>query len=243
MSGYETIAAGDYAAVSVSDTGTGIAAEEIGRIFEPFYSTKRLHDGSGTGLGLAVVHGVVKEHEGYLNVESAAGRGTTFTLYFRRSDAAPPRAQPSIAPRGSARILVVDDEALQLRAARRVLTHLGYEVTTLSRGRAAYELFVEAARAARLPQSPYDLVIMDVVLNEAEDGLQILERIQRLFPGQRALVTSGHAPPERGERAAERGFDWLAKPYTHDGLARAVHAALGAPRLSLVGARRHRTGT
>jgi hypothetical protein len=82
MLGHETVAPGDYAIVAVSDTGPGIPADMIGRVFEPFFTNKKLRDSSGSGLGLSIVHGVVKEHEGFVDVASEIGRGTTFTLYF-----------------------------------------------------------------------------------------------------------------------------------------------------------------
>ena len=224
LSRYETIEPGEYVTVSVSDTGRGIADEDLARIFEPFFSRKRLREHSGSGLGLAIVHGVVKEHRGFLDVATSANEGTTFTLFFRRSADAVERRRPlSVAPKGTARVLIVDDEPLQLRAARRLLTHLGYEVTTFASGREAHRVFSDAVASRQ--GSPYDLVIMDVVLNQ-EDGIEVLERIHTLFPAQRALIASGHAPFERGRIATERGLIWLAKPYTRDTLARAVAAAL-----------------
>lgn len=224
MPGYEQIEAGDYAAVTISDDGSGISPQELGRIFEPFFSTKRAGDRSGTGLGLAIVHGVVKEHEGFVDVTSAPGEGTTFTLYFPRTPEQPLISELPEAPRrGRARVLIVDDDPVQLRTGKRILTHMGYEVETQSRGGAAYQSFAEAkARGA----SPFDLVILDMSLNEEHDGLEIFERIRALFPEQRAIVASGHALNERVERAMAQGLAWLAKPYTADALARTVQAAL-----------------
>ena len=229
LAGYETVEPGEYVVVKVSDRGEGIPAHELGRVFEPFFSTKRMREQSGTGLGLAIVHGVVKEHEGFIDVTSAAGAGTTFTLYFPKTVEAfePPESKPS--PRGSARILFVDDERIQLRTGARVLTHLGYTVDTLDSGRKARQLFVEAAvRGAR---SPYDLVILDMLLDEDEDGLHVFEHIQRLFPAQRAIIASGHAPNRRAEHAVEKGVAWLVKPYTRHALASAIESALRQNRI------------
>jgi CheY-like chemotaxis protein len=167
-------------------------------------------------------------------VESEVGRGTTFTLYFRHSARAPQEgAQPSVIPRGSARILVVDDDPVQLRTAQRVLTRLGHQVVTLGSGASAYEQFVEARIKADpsrprgyLPPSPFDLVVMDMVLGEPDDGLAVFERIQSLFPTQTGLMVSGLAPTGRLQTAIEKGLYWLPKPYTGDALARAVKAAL-----------------
>jgi CheY-like chemotaxis protein len=114
-----------------------------------------------------------------------------------------------------------------------VLGRLGYQVVTLSSGSSAYEQFVEARIKADpstprgyLPPSPFDLVVMDMVLGEPEDGLTVLERILALFPAQASLVVSGQAPTAHVQAAIEKGLYWLAKPYTGDGLARAVKAAL-----------------
>jgi len=224
MPGYEQIDPGDYAVVTIADDGSGISPQELGRIFEPFFSTKRAGDRSGTGLGLAIVHGVVKEHDGFVDVASSPGEGTTFTLYFPRTRELPRVSErPEPPRRGRARILIVDDDPVQLRTGKRILSHLGYAVETQSRGTAAYQLFVDAKAQGT---SPFELVILDMSLNEERDGLELFERIQELYPEQRAIVASGHALNERVEHAMARGLAWLAKPYTADALARTVQAAL-----------------
>jgi sigma-B regulation protein RsbU (phosphoserine phosphatase) len=230
LMGFETIEPGEYTVVSVSDSGRGIPAQDIGRVFEPFFTSKPVGETSGTGLGLAVVHGVIKEHGGFVNVESRAGHGTTFTLYFVREELGAELIEPApeSAPRltaGPARVLVVDDDAVQLRTARRILERIGCDVTTLNSGREACRSF-EEARAAGALTSPYDLVVLDMVLSEPEDGLDVFERIQALYPEQRALIVSGHAPNERGLLAVERGLRWLAKPYSADALRDVVVAVL-----------------
>jgi DNA-binding LacI/PurR family transcriptional regulator/signal transduction histidine kinase/ActR/RegA family two-component response regulator len=222
---YETVEPGEYVVVKVSDDGEGIATHELGRVFEPFFSTKRMRENSGSGLGLAIVHGVVKEHEGFIDLVSTPGAGTTFTLYFPRSAELEEQAEPQPSPRRSAKILFVDDERLQLRTGARVLTHLGYTVDTLDSGRRARELFAEVA--GRGAPSPYDLVILDMLLNESEDGLDVLEHIQRLFPAQKAIIASGHAPNQRAEYAVKKGVSWLVKPYTRHALAGTIESALG----------------
>jgi DNA-binding LacI/PurR family transcriptional regulator/signal transduction histidine kinase/ActR/RegA family two-component response regulator len=226
--GFEHIEPGDYAILSVSDTGRGIAQEDLGRIFEPFFSTKPLGESSGTGLGLAIVHGVVKEHGGFVDVTSVRGQGTTFTLYFPyllsqgRTDA--PHT-PTPAPQGRPRILLVDDSPILLRTGRRVLEHLGYQVETLESGKEAYQRFEQAAATGK---SPCDLVILDMSLLEQRDGIEIFELIRQLFPSQRALLVSGHAANDRVHAAMAHGLGWLAKPYTMESLAQTVAKALGA---------------
>jgi sigma-B regulation protein RsbU (phosphoserine phosphatase) len=232
VSGYETIERGEYARVTVSDTGRGIPRHEISRIFEPFFTKKRLGESSGSGLGLAIVHGVVKEHDGFVNVDSTPDQGTTFSLYFLRGKAALPTREeprlntPPLSPRGG-RILVVDDDPVQLRTAQRVLERAGHRVTTARGGREAMLSFEVAARAGK--PSPYDLVLLDMVLNEADDGLALYERIVQLYPRQRGVVVSGHAATDRGLLAAERGLAWLGKPYTREALTDAVSEALNQP--------------
>jgi DNA-binding LacI/PurR family transcriptional regulator/signal transduction histidine kinase/ActR/RegA family two-component response regulator len=221
--GYEIIPAGRYAMLSVADDGCGIGPEEVGRVFEPFFSKKPVNETSGSGLGLAIVHGVVKEHDGFVDVVSAPGLGTTITLYLPLVDGQARKERVVAAPRGSARILIVDDEPIQLRTGRRVLTSLGYDVEVMDSGLAAIELFNDAAVSG---QSPFDLVIMDMVMGEALDGLQIIEQIQRLFPSQKVIVASGHAPVERAELAVQKDLTWLGKPYDMETLGNAVQKVL-----------------
>ena len=221
---YETIPPGSYAVLTVSDDGCGIEKQELVRIFEPFFTKKRVGENSGSGLGLAIVHGVVKEHDGFIDVTSVPGTGTTFSLYFPLVNVVLETSEtPAVELRRQAKILVVDDETIQLQTCRRVLVHLGYEVDTIQSGQRALEVFSQAAPTGK---SPYDLIIMDVVLGEALDGLQIFEQIQRLFPAQKAIVASGHAPNERAERAVSKGLIWLTKPYSIKALTRAVERVL-----------------
>jgi DNA-binding LacI/PurR family transcriptional regulator/signal transduction histidine kinase/ActR/RegA family two-component response regulator len=239
LGGHESVPPGDYAVLTVSDSGHGIAPDALRRIFEPFFSTKRLADHSGSGLGLAIVHGVVKEHGGFIDVESELGGGTTFRLYFPRvCDALERISLTPQAPRGSARILVVDDEPSQLHLAERVLRHLGYVVDTLESGNQALELYARARGARRQVRGaiaavkpPYDLVILDFKLHEARTGLETLRRIRRLYPKQRGIMVSGQEPSNEDRRDLGAHIAWLAKPYSADVLAVAVKQALDANTL------------
>jgi len=226
LAGYETIDPGEYAVVSITDSGSGIPEHDLSRIFEPFFSRKRMNQQSGSGLGLAIVHGVVKEHEGFVDVSSTEGAGTTFSLYFPAMAGVVESQDPAAAvPRGQAKVLLVDDDGLQLRTMGRILRHLGYEVDTLDSGDKAQACYVAAVATGK---APYDLVIMDMILGEQRDGLSVIEEIRRLFPAQKAMVLSGHAPNERAELAVRSGMTWLTKPCTTEVLAKAVHAALMA---------------
>jgi DNA-binding LacI/PurR family transcriptional regulator/signal transduction histidine kinase/ActR/RegA family two-component response regulator len=228
FTGYEAVDPGQYAVITVSDLGHGMAAEDLVRVFEPFFSKKHTGERSGSGLGLAIVHGVVKEHHGFVDVQSRLGVGTTFTLYLPLTQEPAQSEQPRPdAPRGSARILMVDDDLIQLRTGQRILMHLGYQVTTLESGREALALL---QRRAGEEARAFDLLILDVLLNEERDGLEVLERARELFPGQRAILVSGHAPSERAERARDQGVQWLPKPFTLEALARAVSLVLSSSR-------------
>jgi sigma-B regulation protein RsbU (phosphoserine phosphatase) len=225
--GYEKVEPGEYVRLTFSDTGQGIAEAELPHIFEPFFSRKRLGERSGSGLGLAIVHGVVKEHNGFVHVQSELGLGTTFTLFLPTTRELLPETEwPEVAPRRGAKILVVDDEALQLRTVRRLLTRLGYEITTLSSGERAIDLYRQLnAAAPRKHEPPFDLLIIDVHLNQKLDGLQVLEQLRQVFPDQRCLVVSGDALAEGAGMNGAR-LPWLAKPFTADALVREVEAAL-----------------
>ncbi|HEY5282961.1 MAG TPA: substrate-binding domain-containing protein [Polyangia bacterium] len=226
---YETIPEGHYAVLMVSDNGCGIDPQDLGRVFEPFFTKKRTGESTGTGLGLAIVHGVVKEHDGFIDVTSTLGEGTTFSLYLPLAEAVT-QERPAFAeaPRSEAKILLVDDDPIQLRTCHRILTHLGYAVETMDSGSGAYETFSHAPTG----KSPYGLVILDMLLGERLDGLQVFEQIQQLFPDQKAILASGHAPNERAELAVQKGLTWLSKPYSMEALTKAVKHVLDNPKES-----------
>ncbi len=226
----ESVRIGRYAMLQVSDTGRGIPAQDLRRIFEPFFSSKRMSDRSGSGLGLAIVDGVVKDHGGFISVASTPGKGTSFTLHFPLEARELQRAQPKPAIQaGTGRILVIDDDPVQLRTATRLLQHFGYDVDAVESGARAYER-LESTRGPRpgAPgvDSPYDLMIVDMELNEPEDGIQLVTRIFQLFPQQKAIISSGHAHGEQLDQGLAPRVSWLAKPYTAGSLAAAVHTAL-----------------
>ncbi len=222
--GYESIPAGTYVVVAVEDAGRGIAMADLSKIFEPFYTKKVQTATSGTGLGLSVVHGIVKDHDGYVHVESVVGEGTTFRVYFPavQGDVAAPT--PLTVPTGSERVLVVDDDDAQRRTCRRVLRNLGYEVDLARDGQSAvelYQLLVDGLHGA-----PYDLLLVDMIMRDGFDGLDTLAAITDLFPNQKAIIVSGYAPDERARDAVRHGVPWIAKPYEVGDLARIVRTVL-----------------
>jgi PAS domain S-box-containing protein len=216
---YNSVNAGEYVRLDVADTGAGIAPEIIDRIFEPFFSTKKTDRKRGSGLGLSVVHSVLEDHDGYIDVDSAADAGTTFSLFFPIFRGTAPAAVPTEElPRGHGeRILVVDDDPMQLRLACTALEQLGYRVETVSSGEEAVDIV-----SARPP----DVVILDMVM-QGIDGTEALRRIRLEHPDQRALVLSGYATGDRVAAAVEMGIcDVLSKPIQLPQLARGVQAAL-----------------
>lgn len=221
ISGYDEVKEGDYVVVSVSDTGEGIASTDLKRVFEPFY-TKKVMGRSGTGLGLAVVWGTVKDHHGYINVESEEGKGTTFTLYFpvTREELAPERV--SVSPleymgKGES-ILVVDDVKEQRELAAAMLTRLNYSVECVSSGEKAIEYLHEHSS---------DLVVLDMIMDPGMDGLDAYRKMLEIHPGQKAIIVSGFAETERVSEAQAAGAGaYVKKPYVLEKLGMAVRAEL-----------------
>jgi CheY-like chemotaxis protein len=212
---------GDYVLIEVSDTGTGIPSEIIARIFEPFFTTKEA--GRGTGLGLSMVFGFVKQSGGHLSVYSEPGLGTTFRIYLPRADADaalvinPLDHQPVVG--GDETILVVEDNEPLRRAAARQLEELGYRVLEAEDPEEALAVMSQAERV--------DLVFTDVVMPGPMDGLALAWRATRSRPDLKVILTSGF-PGVRGvvPHMADCPFSLLNKPYGRDELARAVREVL-----------------
>ena len=218
---YPYARAGDYVLMTASDNGSGMDEATQRRVFEPFFTTKKL--GRGTGLGLSTVYGIVKQHDGWINMESTLGKGTRFAVYFPRAvaaTAADGAAEAAPEPRcGLERILFVDDEAMIREIGRRVLELGGYRVITASDGREALEIF-ERERAA------LDLVILDVTM-PLLSGLEVLERMRALAPAIRVILSSGY-PARLGYNGPieARPAAFLQKPYRPDTLVRLVRDVL-----------------
>ena len=222
VKGYDEVRQGDYAVLQVRDTGEGIAPEDMKRIFEPFY-TKKVMGRSGTGLGMAVVWGTVKDHHGYIDLESTPGRGTTLTIYFpvtRKVDRGKEDGSAMAALTGQGeRILVVDDVEEQRLICSQILRKLGYAVHTVSSGEDA---------VTYLGSHPAELVVLDMIMDPGMDGLDTYRAILRLHPGQKAMVVSGFAETDRVEEIQRLGAgQYVRKPYTLKKIGAAVKAALG----------------
>ncbi len=213
--------AGDYAVLTVSDTGGGISAEDLGKIFEPFY-TKKVMGRSGTGLGLAVVWGTVKDHDGYIDVQSDEGKGSIFTLYFpvTREDLA--KVEKALSPvvymgKGES-ILVVDDIKEQRELAVSMLGRLGYQVEVVASGEEAIEY---------LKDKKADLIILDMIMDPGIDGMETYRRIIKMNPEQKALIVSGFSETDRVRKAQELGAGaFVRKPYILEKIGLAVRKEL-----------------
>ena len=219
-SGYEIVAPGEYAVLSVSDDGQGIPAESQDRIFEPFY-TKKVMGRSGTGLGLAVVWGTVKDNGGYVDVSSVPGRSTRFDLYFPRTDqvALENNAASLDNHQGHGEhVLVVDDVEEQRIIATGMLKKLGYRADSVDGGKTALS-WMRSHRS--------DLLMLDMIMDPGIDGLETYRRVLRDHPGQKAIVASGYSETQRVSAALNLGAaGYLKKPYTLFELAKAVGNAL-----------------
>jgi CheY-like chemotaxis protein len=215
-----SLAAGEYAVITVRDNGPGILAKDLKHIFEPFY-TKKTMGRSGTGLGLAVVWNTMKDHDGTVTVTSDKN-GTTFDLHFPRT-----QAQHTINKetadlavyRGTGQtILVVDDEQQQRDIAIQVLSSLGYRVSSVASGEEA---------VACVQNTPFDLIVLDMIMGPGMNGRETYEKIIVISPGQKAIISSGFSRDtevKTTQSLGARGF--ISKPYTMEQLAKIVFNGL-----------------
>ncbi|MFQ5485626.1 MAG: ATP-binding protein, partial [Desulfobacterales bacterium] len=221
IKGYDHVEEGDYVVITVSDTGIGISSEDQERIFEPFY-TKKVMGRSGTGLGMAVVWGTVKDHKGYIDLKSSVGKGTSFTLYFpvTRDKAAADESSLSIDDykgRGET-ILVIDDVEEQREIASGILRKLGYSVTSVSSGEEAVEY---------MKNKTADLLVLDMIMDPGIDGLETYRRILQIHPEQKAIIASGFSESARVKEAKSLGAGaYVKKPYTLEKIGVAVKEEL-----------------
>jgi len=212
---------GDYAVLQVSDTGVGIPPEDLHRVFEPFFTKKKMGR-SGTGLGMAVVWGTVQDHHGYIDVRSAEGRGTEVTAFLPATrqeplTPAPSNSLDSFKGMGET-VLVVDDMKEQREIAAKIIKQLGYVAKSVESGEQAVEL---------LKRERADLMILDMIMDPGIDGLETYHRVKQVHPHQKAIITSGYAETERVQIAQRLGAgSYLKKPYTVHNLAVAIKSEL-----------------
>jgi len=219
--GYDDIYEGEYVTLTVSDKGMGISEKDMERIFEPFY-TKKVMARSGTGMGMTVVWGTVKDRNGYIDIQSIVGEGTTITLYFpvtRKElikDDGPLPVEVYMG-RGET-ILIVDDVKEQREISSGMLNRLGYTVASVSSGEEAVEY---------LKKNSADLLLLDMIMDPGIDGLETYKRILEMHPGQKALIVSGFSETERVKEAQRLGAGaYIKKPFVLERIGTAVRHEL-----------------
>jgi CheY-like chemotaxis protein len=225
IKGYDEVEEGDYVVLRVIDNGIGISAKDMERIFEPFYS-KKVMGRSGTGLGMAVVWGTVKDHKGYIDVQSTDGKGTTFTLYFpiTRMEISKDESSLSIEDyMGSGElILVVDDVEEQREIASEMLRKLGYSVESAASGEEAVEY---------MENNTTDLIILDMIMEPGINGRETYENIVKYHPNQKAIIASGFSKTDDVKKAQELGAGkYIKKPYILEKIGLAVRDELARNR-------------
>jgi signal transduction histidine kinase/ActR/RegA family two-component response regulator len=219
-SGFEIIPEGEYAVLEVADQGIGMSSVDLDKIFEPFY-TKKVMGRSGSGLGMAVVWGTVKDHDGFIDIITAEGSGTTFVLYFpgsRLEKAVPASVYIDDYLGKGESVLIIDDSAEQRDLARRMLQRLGYEVTTAASGEAAVDL---------IAKSSFDLLVLDMIMPPGMNGLETYTAILEIAPGQKTIIASGYAETENVRKMQQMGAGaYIKKPYTLEKIGLAVRSEL-----------------
>jgi signal transduction histidine kinase len=217
---YERINEGEYAVLSVSDTGIGIEAADLKNIFEPFFTKKRLGR-SGTGLGMTLILSTVKDHGGFIDIQSVEGRGSTFDIYFpvTRQSASDTLYHLVLEDcLGKENVLVVDDVPEQRKIASMMLQKLGYTVQTVASGEEAVDY---------LRDKKVDILVLDMIMEPGIDGCETYRRIIKDHPNQKAVIASGFSQSDRVRLAQELGVgEYIQKPYTLQKIARAMRAEL-----------------
>ncbi|MCW1430043.1 ATP-binding protein [Novosphingobium sp. JCM 18896] len=220
----EIVPVGDYTALIVEDTGSGIPPENLGKIWEPFYTTKE--QGKGTGLGLSTVYGIVKQSGGFIFADSEVGRGTRFTIYLPVHHGAPTSAAVVVAPppsawAGGGTILLVEDEDTVRMVAERALARQGYKITTACDG----EEGLEAVQSG----GQFDLVVSDVVM-PSMDGPAMAREIRKLVPDLPVLFMSGYAEEQLRRQIDIENVHFIPKPFSVQQISDKVAAVLAAGR-------------
>ncbi|HSQ78021.1 MAG TPA: ATP-binding protein, partial [Nitrospirota bacterium] len=212
---------GNYVMISVADRGIGIPTENIGKIFDPYFTTKQ----KGSGLGLATAYSIIKRHNGHIAVESTKGAGTVFHIYLPALDRALP-AEPATAGTtkfGAGAILFMDDDEMVRDTAGKILTRLGYTIVYARDGAEA----IAAYEQARAEGRHFDAVVMDLTIPGGMGGKEAMKRLRELDPSVKAIVSSGYSDDPVMANYAEYGFDGVvSKPYTIQKLGESLRKVL-----------------
>jgi CheY-like chemotaxis protein len=216
------LAEGNYIEISVMDHGIGIPEHHIARIFDPYFTTKD----KGSGLGLATSYSIVKNHGGLIDVKSEMGKGSTFFVYLPAVEAEEEKVEATlettvVARRG--RILIMDDEELVRHIVGKMIKSLGHEVEVAENGEEAIAMYREALSSKRL----FDVVILDLTIRGGKGGEETLRELLEVYPGVKAVVSSGYADSSTISEYESRGFKaCLTKPYEIDELRKTLDSLL-----------------
>ena len=216
--GHDKVVNGDYAVLRVADTGMGIDPADLQKIFEPYYSKKKMGR-SGSGLGLSVVYGIVKDHKAYYDIVSEKDKGTEFILYFPITEVENECEETEeLQIEGSETVLVVDDVQEQREVAIDMLSSLGYQVHAAANGNEAIRMIAERA---------FDLVVLDMIMEKDLDGLDTYRALLQRQPGLKAVIVSGYSATDRVNETLKLGAgQYVRKPYTLEVLGKAVRLVL-----------------
>lgn len=209
------VSAGEYVKITIHDTGKGIPDDIRDKIFDPFFTTKRSNKRRGSGLGLSIVHGIIRDHHGYVDLDSTPGQGSRFYLYIPVSRQAFVQDVALNLPGGTESLLVVDDDPAQVQMLLGLLGGLGYTVKGAASGREALEI---------LRNQRFDLILLDMVMAAGSDSSALLAAVNKSNPGQRVIPMSASA----GDEGAV-AMPGLRKPLNPEVVAKAVRAALARP--------------
>jgi two-component system cell cycle sensor histidine kinase/response regulator CckA len=202
----------DHVKITIHDEGAGIPEENMSKIFDPYFTTKGMGSQKGIGLGLAICYSIIRNHNGYILVDSAPGKGTTFQIYLpaTKKDFIEVCMEEKVVRHGKGRILVMDDEEMILKIAKELLQLMGYEVTTALNGEEAIGFYRQAMEL----KTPFDAVVLDLAIPGGMGGKEVMEELSTIDPHVKAIISSGYLNDPVVRDFKRYGFSgMLTKPY------------------------------
>jgi len=215
---YGRVPKGEYVKLTMTDTGCGIPDDIVQKIFDPFFTSKTTDKKCGSGLGMSVVDAVINDHNGFIDLSTKVGEGTSFYLYFPITRKSKDEKQDIDIYGGSESILIVDDDEVQRQVTSQILKKLGYQITSVKSGEKAVEL---------IKDKQYELLILDMIMPDGMDGAETYRRILEISPNQKSIIVSGFSESERVIEAQKLGVGvFVQKPLTKEAIASAVRNEL-----------------